>query len=109
GELKETLMRRGSYEHYLLDQIASEANRDKKIECSVYLCRKNDDNYIKIVVEDMGEGFDRLSIFRKLMEPATVRFHQRGLIMIQQMVDGLYFNFRGNKTFIIKKIGKENK
>jgi CheY-like chemotaxis protein len=61
------------------------------------------DNFIILVVEDEGDGFEINEILKKEW---FNRYHGRGLKMLKSFSNGIYYNVKGNKTKIYFKKDK---
>lgn len=55
-------------------------------------------------IEDQGEGFDWRAIRKREMPPDAE--HGRGLAIMEQYSNGLWYNYKGNKLIVKKKIKK---
>jgi len=71
----------------------------KKIWCELAVKEDN----VWITVEDQGAGFDwRTRLERKKPEPGAVR--GRGLAVMKEYFDEIFYNEQGNKIFLVKRI-----
>ena len=72
----------------------------KKVILKVF----HNSHYIKITIQDQGLGFDWHS--REIVELSDSETHGRGLFIIKLYSDKYYYNSKGNKLTLFKKIGE---
>ena len=109
--------------HYLIDNYKDELDLDKvmlgvneMLNNSLEHGNKNDDSkeinirlkktsdYIKISIQDEGEGFDWNSKIEKNLNTNDFSDEGRGLIIVKCCFDYIFYNSRGNQVNMIKSI-----
>jgi len=104
SKLKEKLISNKNYKKYL-SQMSKE-NIDKKID--VYISKYFIENTIllKISICDEGSGFDVSKYFKNLAVMGNKNLNGRGIVMVEEFTDGIYYNKLGNVVTIVKTIYK---
>ncbi|MFC2140124.1 ATP-binding protein [Candidatus Auribacterota bacterium] len=75
----------------------SKSNPQKKIRCKLFYNKES----IAIEVDDMGAGFDwKTKIAQTPVEPDAVS--GRGLFIMRECAEAIYFNEKGNRIFLKK-------
>ncbi len=67
----------------------------------VFLKVTETDRYVKIIVQDQGEGFNWQEIIEKKLNPESLDERGRGIFLAKMSSDFLAFNSRGNRATII--------
>ena len=104
GMLKEWFSVLLVFREALTNAVVHGSARDpeKKIRCG--LAVKGDSLWI--TVEDQGPGFDwRVRLGREKPNPAAVK--GRGLAVMKEYFDEIFYNERGNKIVLVKRIRPE--
>jgi Histidine kinase-like ATPase domain len=61
---------------------------------------------IGVGIADGGDGFDILSYLARQKYSDSSRVNGRGIAMCLEVLDGVYFNQKGNETLVLKQIKK---
>jgi len=77
-----------------------------KKELKVRLSMEYDQNEIRMLVEDQGEGFDPKKIKNCTEGENVLRGHGRGLHLIHQLMDEVRYNPKGNAILMVKSLKK---
>ncbi len=99
---KKRLIAEDLYDNYL---SRNEDSNNKKIHIVIGVYENGDHRIIEITITDEGRGFD----VNSLHECGTnySQFSGRGVRIAQNILDGIYYNQKGNEVTMIKKIKKE--
>ena len=73
-------------------------NLKVKVSCSV------ENDILKIIVEDEGEGFDYNGLPDPTLEKNLQELKGRGVFLIKRLMDEVYFNEKGNRITMLKNI-----
>jgi len=101
---KEKLISSKDYTAYLL-QMEKE-NIDKKIDVCISQYFIEDTILLKITISDEGEGFKVSKYFKNLEVMGNKNLNGRGVVMVKEFSDGIYYNKQGNIVTIVKTIYK---
>lgn len=78
-----------------------EKNQDfTQINGKIYIKISQNSKYFNIIIKDDGRGFDVSKILRLENKHNFKRFHRRGLLLILNMVSGLFFEDNGRRVNI---------
>lgn len=100
--LKNIFIKNGQYDEYLLN---AERDLDKKITVTISLSDEDSGKFIIITVSDEGRGFDppeKLKSSRHLQSLSG-----NGIKIVENIVDVIFYNEKGNKATLIKKVTLE--
>ncbi len=75
-----------------------------KRELTVRLSIEYDQNEVRVLVEDQGEGFDPKKIKNCTEGENVLRGHGRGLHLIHQLMDEVKHNPKGNAVLMVKSL-----
>lgn len=81
---------------------AAEHGNKKQTEKKIYFKIELKMDRIRVQIKDEGEGFDPLSISRQKAESQNI---QRGLNLIDYLMDEVVFNIKGNEINLLKILG----
>jgi serine phosphatase RsbU (regulator of sigma subunit)/ActR/RegA family two-component response regulator len=95
---KQKLLSSGEYNRALKDKAVSPENSDKFVDIKVF----STPAYLKIIVEDMGEGFDLSSIPDPENPENFLNEHGKGIMMTLNAFDEVTYNDKGNKVTLLK-------
>jgi len=103
--LKQDLVKENRYDKFLLDK--AEIYKSKRINVKVSAYNTMYCRIIRVDIEDEGKGFDVSEFFKSLNfnqnhQEAKIRYTGRGVLMAKNLVDGLYYNKKGNVATIIQ-------
>ncbi|MFH1593539.1 MAG: ATP-binding protein [Candidatus Omnitrophota bacterium] len=80
-------------------------NRSRK-DRSVFISYALDGDRFSIEIEDEGKGFNPSKVPDPTQNENLLREGGRGVFLIHKLMDEIKYNDRGNKTFMVKSIGK---
>lgn len=112
-EEKQELIASGDYDKYLKDSTSAPSSvKEKIITVSYqYVPKHNDcDGYVEISIQDEGMGFAPASLFKyhsfdgNLCHVDTKTYNGRGIFITDTLMDGLFYNEKGNCAYIVKLI-----
>lgn len=70
----------------------------------VFLKVTETDRYVKIIVQDQGEGFNWQDILGKNLDPESLEERGRGIYLARMSSDFLSYNNKGNRVTIIRML-----
>jgi anti-sigma regulatory factor (Ser/Thr protein kinase) len=110
---KQVLIARGTYDDFIMEKIAENAsNANKKIHVgyAVENHRISGRRILYLSVEDEGMGFSPANIFKyhsfdgNLCHVDKQSYNGRGIFISDTIMDGLYYNEKGNQAYMLKLI-----
>ena len=60
------------------------------------------DRYVKMIVQDQGEGFNWQKELEKSLNPESLEERGRGIFLAKMASDFLSYNSRGNRATIVR-------
>jgi len=102
-EEKQTLLEKGDYNHSLKEKAALPEYQGKYVNIRVF----STPDYLKIIVEDMGKGFDLSAIPDPNNPENFLRESGKGILMAMHAFDRVDFNDVGNQVSMIKYTNSE--
>ena len=78
--------------------------KKNQIEISEISLAKITEEYLYAEVEDQGQGFDWQKKINKNLKLKSNSDRGRGIMMAVKACDKFYYNKKGNKAFLLKKI-----
>lgn len=111
---KQTLIAKGEYDDYLVEQTdATAPAKGKKIYVRyLYIPPEKDSaGAVIISITDEGQGFTPANIFKyhsfdgNLCYVDKESYNGRGIFITDNLLDGLYYNEKGNCAYLVKLIG----
>ena len=105
-EQKQQLIQDDKYEEYIQKKSQEAEYKYKKIECILEEKENIGGKFLWVHIKDEGEGFDASYIFKYLNFEDGKRFHGRGIKISDQIVDGVFYNKKGNGVTIIRRINE---
>lgn len=97
-EEKQKLLSSGDYNRILKEKAALPENIDKCVDIKVF----STPQFLKIMVEDMGEGFDLTSIPDPENPENFLNENGKGIMMTLNAYDEVAYNDKGNKVTLVK-------
>ncbi|MCI0471001.1 MAG: SpoIIE family protein phosphatase, partial [Candidatus Aminicenantes bacterium] len=104
-EEKQELLEKGDYNRHLKEKASLPAYRDKYVMIKVFSTA----DYLKIIIEDMGNGFDLSSIPDPENPENFLKESGKGILMALHAYDKVEYNEIGNCVTLFKYAdGKQN-
>lgn len=100
-ELKNRLVKDGTYEDYLVN---AERNAPKRIIISLSLQALNGKDYLMLTVTDEGKGFDTSLLKESGLDSRSM--NGRGIKITQCFTDELFYNRVGNEVTLLKRMAR---
>jgi serine phosphatase RsbU (regulator of sigma subunit)/ActR/RegA family two-component response regulator len=97
-EEKQQLLTSGDYQNILREKASLPENADKCVEIKVF----STPDYLKIIVEDMGDGFDLSEIPDPENPENFLNESGKGIMMTLNAYDEVIYNEKGNRVTLIK-------
>ncbi|UCH93029.1 MAG: SpoIIE family protein phosphatase [Candidatus Aminicenantes bacterium] len=97
-EDKQKLLTSGEYQHVLKAKAALAENADKYVDIKVF----STPEYLKIIVQDMGEGFDLSEIPDPENPENFLNELGKGIMMTLNAYDEVIYNDKGNRVTLMK-------
>jgi sigma-B regulation protein RsbU (phosphoserine phosphatase) len=97
-EEKQKLLASGDYHRYLRQKASDTDNVDKCVDIKVF----STPEYLKIIVEDMGDGFDLTSIPDPENPENFLNESGKGIMMTLNAFDQVDYNDKGNCVTLLK-------
>ncbi|MGE5340172.1 MAG: SpoIIE family protein phosphatase [Candidatus Omnitrophota bacterium] len=97
-EEKQRLLSSGEYHRVLKDKACMPENVGKYVDVKVF----STPEYLKIMVEDMGDGFDLAAIPDPQNPENFLNENGKGIMMTLNAYDEVNYNEKGNKVTLIK-------
>lgn len=97
-EEKQKLLQAGDYNRILKEKASHPDFVDKFVDIKVF----STPDYLKIIVEDMGEGFDLSSIPDPENPENFLNESGKGIMMTLNAYDDVQYNKKGNKVTLVK-------
>jgi len=104
-EEKQQLLTSGEYQNVLREMAALPENNDKYVDIKVF----STPDYLKIVVEDMGEGFDLSEIPDPENPENFLNESGKGIMMTLNAYDEVVYNEKGNRVTLLKYADNKKK
>jgi anti-sigma regulatory factor (Ser/Thr protein kinase) len=104
SEFKQILIETDQYDSYLKKLESSDGYAYKKIALEFYIDEGAKGKWIRVHILDEGDGFDFSTTLKSLMFDVNVSLRGRGILMAQDMCDGVYFNEKGNAVTLVKML-----
>ncbi len=101
-ELKDRLMQEGTYDEYIKNHSNLSENLAKNITVKVEKSHSIQNNFLQITIIDEGDGFDVAKVFKYLNFTQNLKYNGRGILMSENLSDGVFYNFKGNEVSVIK-------
>ena len=101
-ELKDKLMQEDNYDEFLKDHSQVPENLNKNIEIKVLKHKATPRECLQIRIIDEGEGFNVAEIFKYLNFKKALKYNGRGILMSENLSDGVFYNFKGNEVTLIQ-------
>ena len=95
---KHDVLENGNYSSFLKERINNELYSKKKVDIKVF----TNNEYLKIIVKDEGDGFDIDSIPDVNDPENLMRESGRGVLMAMNSFDEVNYNTTGNEVILIK-------
>lgn len=95
---KQKLLASGDYHRHLREKAVDPKNIDKFVDIKVF----STPQYLKIIVEDMGSGFDLSSIPDPENPENFLNEHGKGIMMTLNAFDDVNYNDKGNCVELVK-------
>lgn len=95
---KQKLLASGDYHRHLREKAVALENIDKYVDIKVF----STPQYLKIIVEDMGDGFDLTSIPDPENPENFLNEHGKGIMMTLNAFDDVKYNGKGNSVELVK-------
>ncbi len=105
-DLKQDLITQDKYDEYIIEAIKLQENLDKNIKINYFEYEFEKEYLLIITVADCGDGFDVNKLLKTLNLSKNIKFHGRGIMMSETVVDGLFYNRKGNEATVIKMLQK---
>lgn len=102
-DLKQNLMKQDRYDDFL--EIRNSITTDKIIKVTLSIYQGIQCKILKIDIEDEGDGFNASNFFKRLnLEKSNdiIRYSGRGVLMAMSLVDGVFFNKKGNIATMVQ-------
>jgi anti-sigma regulatory factor (Ser/Thr protein kinase) len=93
------------FNEYLKERIRLKKWYNKKIKITSRITK----NKLFVSVEDEGKGFDVKKVFEEIKIPRIDIAYGRGILIMLNFMDKVYFNSKGNKVSMIKQKKEERK
>ncbi|NIM14447.1 MAG: SpoIIE family protein phosphatase [Candidatus Aminicenantes bacterium] len=100
---KQQLLTTGEYNRVLKHKAALPENVDKYVDIKVF----STPEYLKLIIEDMGEGFDLSAIPDPENPENFLCEHGKGIMMTLNAYDEVTYNEKGNKVTLLKYSGNK--
>ncbi|MBM7557090.1 PAS domain S-box protein [Halanaerobacter jeridensis] len=82
----------------------NQLNEEKKVKIKVAVT----DDYLRIIIQDEGTGFDHEEKLNNSLEDSGCQERGRGIIITKQLFDQLQYNKKGNQVCLVKFRGDKN-
>ena len=100
GDEKFQYTTNGNYIELLKSKLDNLKSYNRKVIIEIRINNHN----LKIVIEDEGQGFDTKIIRQYCKCKDTTKLHGRGIMIANLYFDSVYYNKKGNKVTLVKKI-----
>jgi len=97
-EEKQDLLEQGDYNAHLKEKAAQPEYRDKYVTIKVF----STPDYLKVIIEDMGTGFDPSCIPDPQNPENFLKEHGKGILMAMHAYDKVDYNEVGNCVTLLK-------
>jgi PAS domain S-box-containing protein len=87
--------------HELLTNAIEHGNQFRS-ETSVKVSVMVSEGYIRLTIEDQGEGFEWQSYMQKTLDDIAFNERGRGIILAKEIYDQIKYNQKGNKVCLVK-------
>ncbi|MCV6607352.1 MAG: SpoIIE family protein phosphatase [Campylobacterales bacterium] len=102
-DLKKELLEKNTFREYMNRMTSVKEIKDKKVIIRVRIFNYKNDRIITIKITDEGDGFDASNYLKYLnFEKSHDRLHGRGILMTENLNDGIFYNKKGNEATLIK-------
>jgi serine phosphatase RsbU (regulator of sigma subunit)/ActR/RegA family two-component response regulator len=101
---KQKLLSAGEYNRALKEKSSLPENIEKYVDIKVF----STPEYLKIITEDMGKGFDLSSIPDPQNPENFLNEHGKGIMMTLNAYDEVTYNKKGNKVTLVKYSENKN-
>lgn len=118
NEEKNILIAKKRFDGAIEEKIKDIKIKEKKVRVSVKIFNHKSDEIVSVQVSDQGNGFDAANYLKYMgFNKNYSKLNGRGILLTENLNDGIYFNKKGNEVTLIKviegrlikpKIGKEN-
>jgi serine/threonine-protein kinase RsbW len=88
----------------LLNGFIHGNNYDKTKDLIFTYAFNEKEHYLKMIIEDEGDGFDLSQLPDPTNEENILNEHGRGVFIVKEYMDSVKYNKKGNKVTLIKKI-----
>jgi len=102
---KQELLESDEYDEYL-KKLESEERASKNINITCHLMKQRGRECMGVVICDEGDGFDT-QIFKDRYIYDLQDFHGRGVVIVRNLVDSIYYNKKGNCVVVKKRLKEE--
>lgn len=108
---KREMISNGTFDSYMMDNTAENMpayTKEIKISCRIVKRNGLENDIAIIVIEDSGHGFIVPEIFKfhsfdgNICHLDSRNYNGRGIFITDNMVDGLFYNEKGNKVYVVK-------
>lgn len=107
-DMKQRLLANDQYDQELMRRSENPEYGDLPIVVQVRYYEEQ--SLIEITITDSGAGFDVSTVMKKIRVntiSGATRYHGRGIIMAQSMIDGVWYNERGTSVTLLKNVATE--
>ncbi|KAA0257963.1 ATP-binding protein [Deferribacter autotrophicus] len=100
GDKKFEETENGTYLEFLKQRLLDDRFKDRYVS----LMMEINSEIFKVVIKDMGQGFDTKSISNQFDDDDLLKLHGRGILIAKMYFDEIVYNEKGNKATLIKRI-----
>jgi CheY-like chemotaxis protein len=107
---KQKMMESGDYDKYIAAKMSDPEIRNKKIKLDIvrHGPKPGGAGYmLEVTISDEGGGFNATKVLKQIHLGRGIKYHGRGIIMAGNLMDGVFYNRKGNKATILKTIKKK--
>lgn len=103
SDMKQLLAENGQMEAFVKEKIATQMPLKQNIKFEILQYDTHEGSFIKLIIEDPGEGFTLETRLKEVHFDDPNCFHGRGIKIIDALSEAVYFNETGNRVHVIKK------
>ena len=101
---KVRLKRQRGYDSFLNKKFQEVEVANKKIMVYYSQVKISRASWLLWCIEDEGEGFEVNEVFKSIRLALGKEYCGRGLLMAKELSDGLYYNEKGNRAYLLKRL-----
>ncbi|WP_277641671.1 response regulator [Wolinella succinogenes] len=101
---KVRLKRQRGYDSFLNKKFQEVEIANKKIMVYYSQVKISRASWLLWCIEDEGEGFEVNEVFKSIRLALGKEYCGRGLLMAKELSDGLYYNQKGNRAYLLKRL-----